>query len=158
MLENQKASVATLRRVFGFIPESCSDSARNAVQIRRNTQQAGRIAARLGNRGLAEDLESILTPGASRVNRIFVGYNHKDRDWLDRLKVMIAPYLREAEAEMDFWDDTRLQAGQQWDVEIHRALERAGVAIALVSSPFLASSYITEYELPAMIKASVKVD
>ena len=55
---------------------------------------------------------------------------------------------------MDFWDDTRLEAGEQRDVEIHRALERAGVAVALVSSTFLASPYVTKYELPAMIKAS----
>jgi pimeloyl-ACP methyl ester carboxylesterase len=118
--------------------------------------QAGRIAARLGDPGVAEELERIFTPGASRVNRIFVSYSHKDREWLDRLKEMIAPYLRQAETELDFWDDTRLEAGQQWDIEIHRALERAGVAVALVSPPFLASSYVTEYELPAMIKASDK--
>jgi hypothetical protein len=123
-------------------------------KLRSTSLQAGRIAARLGDRGLAEDLESIFTPGASHVNRIFVSYSHKDRDWLDRLKEMIAPYLREAETEMDFWDDTRLETGQQWDVEIHRALERAGVALVLVSSTFLASSYVTKYELPAMIKAS----
>jgi pimeloyl-ACP methyl ester carboxylesterase len=125
-------------------------------KLRSTSLQAGRIAARLGDPGLAEELECIFTPGASRVNRIFVSYSHKDREWLDRLKVMIAPYLREAETELDFWDDTRLAAGQQWDVEVHRALERAGVAVALVSSAFLASSYVTEYELPVMMKASDK--
>ena len=33
---NQKASVATLRWVFGFIPECCSASFRNRVRLRRN--------------------------------------------------------------------------------------------------------------------------
>ena len=123
-------------------------------QLRSTSLQAGRIAAMLGDRTLAEALEMLFTPGASRVNRIFVSYSHKDREWLDRLKAMIAPYLRDAETEFDFWEDTRLQAGQQWDVEIRRALEGAGVAVALVSSAFLASPYVTEYELPAMIQAS----
>jgi len=116
--------------------------------------QAGRIAAKLGDRALAEELEGIFTPGARRVNQIFVGYSHRDGGWLDRLKVMAAPYLRAAETELDLWEDTRLQAGQQWDVEIRRALNRAGVGVALVSADFLASTYVMDSELPAMIKAA----
>jgi len=116
--------------------------------------QAGRIAAKVGSRELAEDLETIFTPGANRVNRMFVSYSHRDREWLDRLKVMIAPYLRNAETELDLWDDTRLVAGQQWDVEIRQAMGRAGVAVALVSPEFLASTYVVQYELPAMVRAA----
>jgi pimeloyl-ACP methyl ester carboxylesterase/tetratricopeptide (TPR) repeat protein len=116
--------------------------------------QASRIAAKLGNRELAEELEVIFTPGAGRVNRIFVSYSHKDRDWIERLKVMIAPYLRAAESELDLWEDTQLEAGQQWDVKIQSALESAGVALALVSADFLASPYVMEKELPALIKAA----
>jgi pimeloyl-ACP methyl ester carboxylesterase len=116
--------------------------------------QAGRIAAKLGNRALAEELEAVFTPGARQVNRIFVSYSHKDLDWLDRLKVMAAPYLRAAETELDLWEDTRLKSGQQWDVEIRRALDQAGVGVALVSANFLASTYVMDNELPAMIKAA----
>jgi pimeloyl-ACP methyl ester carboxylesterase len=116
--------------------------------------QASRIAAKLGNRALGEELEAIFTPGATRVNRIFVSYSHKDREWLERLKVMAAPYLRAAESELDLWEDTRLQAGQQWDAEIRSALEQAGVAVALVSADLLASTYVMDKELPAMIKAA----
>lgn len=116
--------------------------------------QAGRIAAKLGNLALAEELEAIFTPGARRVNRIFVSYSHRDLDWLDRLKVMAAPYLRAAETELDLWEDTRLKSGQQWDVEIRRALDQAGVGVALVSANFLASIYVMDNELPAMIKAA----
>jgi pimeloyl-ACP methyl ester carboxylesterase len=154
------ATVAEAHLYFGRTADALAEYQRLLTlgveewKLRSTSLQASRIAARLGNRDLAENLEGIFTPGASRVNRIFVSYSHKDREWLDRLRAMIAPYLREAEAELDFWDDTRLEAGQQWDVEIRRALERAGVAIALVSSQFLASSYVTEYELPEMIKAS----
>jgi pimeloyl-ACP methyl ester carboxylesterase len=116
--------------------------------------QAGRIAAKLGDLGLAEELEAIFTPDARRVNRIFVSYSHKDGEWLDRLKVMVSPYLRAAETELDLWDDTRLRAGDQWDVRIREALAQAGVVVALVSADFLASAYVTQNELPVMIAAA----
>lgn len=120
--------------------------------------QAGRIAAKLNNRALAEELETIFTPGAKKVNRIFVSYSHRDRDWVDRLKMMIAPYLRVAESELDFWDDSRLIAGQQWETEIHSALGGAGVGVALVSSNFLGSQYIIENELPMIVEAADEGD
>jgi hypothetical protein len=39
-------------------------------------------------------------------------------------------------------------------VEIRRALAQAGVTVALVSADFLASTYVMDYELPAMVKAA----
>lgn len=116
--------------------------------------QASRIAAALRRRDLAEELEGIFTPGARRVNRIFVSYSHKDGEWLDRLEVMMAPYLHMAETELDLWDDSRLRAGERWDLEISKALATAGVAVALVSADFLASTYVRTNELPAMVTAA----
>ena len=123
-------------------------------KLQSSALQAGRIAAKLKNRALAEELEAIFTPGAKKVNRIFVSYSHKDRDWVDRLRVMISPYLRTAESELDFWDDSRLQAGHQGNTEIRSALDYAGVAVALVSSNFLSSQYVTENELPVIVNAA----
>ncbi len=154
------ATVAEAYLYLGRIEEAIKEYRRllslkdEPWKFRSTFLQASRIAAKLGNRNLAEELETIFTPGAKRVNRIFVSYSHKDRDWLDRLKVMIAPYLRAAESELDLWEDTRLQSGQQWEVEIRRALEQAGVAVALVSADFLASTFVVDKELPAMIKAA----
>ena len=67
---------------------------------------------------------------------------------------MAAPYLRAAKTELDLGEDTRLQVGQQWDVEIRRALHQAGVGVARVCTDFLASTHVTDNELPAMIKAA----
>jgi pimeloyl-ACP methyl ester carboxylesterase len=125
-----------------------------AWKHRSASLQASRIAAKLGNPDLVEELEAIFTPAARRVNQIFVTYSHRDIEWLDRLKVMLAPYLHMAETELDLWDDTRLSAGEQWDIEIQRALSKAGVAVALVSADFLASAYITKHELPPLVKAA----
>jgi len=154
------ATVAEAHLYFGRVEESLKEYRRLLTlgaemwKLQSAALQAARIAAKLDNRALAEELESIFTPGAKRVNRIFLSYSHKDKEWVDRLKVMIAPYLRAAESELDFWDDSRLQAGQQWDAEIHRALAEAGVGVALVSSSFLGSEYVMDKELPVMIKAA----
>lgn len=156
------ATVAEAHLYFGRVQESLREYRRlltlgaETWKLQSASLQAGRIAAKLNDHALAEELETIFTPGAKKVNRIFVSYSHQDRDWVDRLKVMIAPYLRGAESELDFWDDSRLQAGQQWDAEIHSALERAGVGVALVSSSFLGSQYVIENELPLIIKAADK--
>jgi hypothetical protein len=46
-LHNQKASVATLRLLFGTGPESCSASLRNAVRLRRNAHYSHKYEALL---------------------------------------------------------------------------------------------------------------
>jgi pimeloyl-ACP methyl ester carboxylesterase len=154
------ATVAEAHLYFGRVEESLKEYRRLLTlgaemwKLQSASLQAARIAAKLNNQALAEVLEEIFTPGAKRVNRIFLSYSHKDKEWVDRLKVMIAPYLRAAESELDLWDDSRLQAGQQWDAEIHRALAEAGVGVALVSSTFLGSEYVMDKELPVMIKAA----
>jgi pimeloyl-ACP methyl ester carboxylesterase len=156
------ATIAEAHLYFGRIEESLKEYRRllslgaEAWKLQSSSLQAGRIAAKLKNLALAEELETLFTPGAKKVNQIFVSYSHKDKDWVERLRVMIAPYLRSAksESELVFWDDSRLQAGQQWDTEIRAALQHAGVAVALVSSSFLGSQYIIDNELPLIVKAA----
>lgn len=41
LFHNQNTSVASLRSLFGFIPESCSPCLRNGVRFRRNRQLEG---------------------------------------------------------------------------------------------------------------------
>jgi pimeloyl-ACP methyl ester carboxylesterase len=154
------ATVAEAYLYLGRIAESLDEYRRLLTlnpeewKHRSASLQASRIAAKLGNPDLVEELEGIFTPAARRVNQIFVSYSHKDVEWLDRLKVMLAPYLHMGETELDLWDDKRLTAGQQWDVEIQDALSKAGVAVALVSADFLASTYIMRHELPPLVKAA----
>jgi nucleoside 2-deoxyribosyltransferase len=81
---------------------------------------------------------------------VFVSYSHTDADYLDRLLVHLKPL--EKSGALDLWVDTRLRAGDKWKVHIERALERATVAILLVSADFLASDFITDNELPPLLK------
>ena len=98
--------------------------------------------------------ESFTPVGISRERKkkeaVFISYSHKDREYLDRLLVHLKPL--EKEGLIDLWADTRLRAGDRWKKEIENALERATVAILIVSADFLASDFITENELPPILR------
>lgn len=81
---------------------------------------------------------------------IFVSYSHADREWLDRLRTHLVPYARGE--RLDLWDDTRIGAGSDWAAEIHKALDKARVAVLLVSPDFLASDFIIRFELPEILR------
>jgi hypothetical protein len=81
---------------------------------------------------------------------VFFSYSHKDKVWLDRLHVHLKPYL--LDERVDLWDDTRIAPGADWAEEIARAIDRARVAVLLVSPDFLASDYVAKAELPKVLE------
>ncbi|MBU1743975.1 MAG: toll/interleukin-1 receptor domain-containing protein [Proteobacteria bacterium] len=85
-----------------------------------------------------------------RKPNVFISYSHSDRDYLDRLLVHLKPLEREG--LIDLWVDARLRAGDRWKKEIEKALLRATVAVLLVSADFLASDFITDNELPPILR------
>jgi hypothetical protein len=87
-------------------------------------------------------------------NDVFVSYSHADAAFLRRLQVHLTPLQRDG--VISLWDDTRLLPGSQWQIEIKEALDRARVAILLVSADFLASEFITTNELPPLLAAAEK--
>ena len=117
--------------------------------------QAGQIASKLKDSQLAVRLEEIFTPTIRQSNRIFVGYSHKDTEWKDRLCQMLSPFLRDGDIELQLWvDDRDIKTGDRWHDKIQSALKSAGVAVVLVSAPFLESEYVVKYELPEIISAA----
>jgi TIR domain len=81
---------------------------------------------------------------------IFVSYSHSDDVWLKRLRTFLAPHLRGEKLQL--WDDSQIVPGADWSEEIGRALNHARVAVLLVSPDFLASDYVHEVELPAILE------
>ncbi|GIE92741.1 HEAT repeat domain-containing protein [Paractinoplanes rishiriensis] len=85
-------------------------------------------------------------------SQIFISYSHEDADLLARLLRHMTPL--ESRGLLDVWVDTKLNPGDRWRDEIESALDRAQVAILVVSASFLASKFITEVELPRLLAAS----
>ena len=77
--------------------------------------------------------------------RIFVSYSRKDREFLDRLLVHLAPLVSEGIIEP--WTDLGIDPGDHWDEKIAAELDRAQIILLLISADFLASRYISAVEL-----------
>jgi hypothetical protein len=83
---------------------------------------------------------------------IFFSYSHKDKKWLGRLKTMLTPGLKGRNVLA--WDDEMIKPGSKWKDEIDGALQKARVAVLLVSSDFLNSQFIANNELPPILEAA----
>ena len=83
-------------------------------------------------------------------HKVFISYSHADRNHLDRLLVHLKPIERAEKIEM--WSDIQIRTGDRWKSEIEEALNRATIAVLLLSADFMASDFITKNELPPLLK------
>lgn len=82
---------------------------------------------------------------------IFISYSHKDQEYRDEIEVSLN-VLRHLGYEFEFWSDTMLEGGDLWKREIQLAIDRASIAINIVSRYYMASKFINEVELPAILQ------
>ncbi len=95
-------------------------------------------------------IDKELKDGGER-NTIFICYSHKDKSWLEKVKLNIS-VLENLGYSVNIWDDTRIHPGMKWKSELQHSLSIAKVAILLVSTDFMVSEFISNYELPQLLK------
>lgn len=86
---------------------------------------------------------------------VFVSYSRKDAKWRDKFLVMLTPDVREE--RLDLWTDQREVVGEEWRPQLDNAISRSIAALLLVSPAFLASEFIMEQELPALVAQGVRL-
>jgi hypothetical protein len=85
-------------------------------------------------------------------DQVFVSYSHRDKAWLEKLKSMLRPAIRED--KMSFWEDTKIVPGSNWKAEIQTAIDHARAAVLMVSDNYLDSDFIEKDELPLILNAA----
>ncbi len=81
---------------------------------------------------------------------VFISYSHRDETWKDRLRPHLG--VLEKVGRIDIWDDRRIDAGATWYDEITQAMERAAVAVCLISADYLASDFCVKEEIPYLLE------
>jgi tetratricopeptide (TPR) repeat protein len=81
---------------------------------------------------------------------VFISYSHKDEVWKDRLRSHLG--VLEQTGRIVVWDDRQIDGGEEWYPEIVAAMDRAAVAVCLISPDFLKSDFIHKEEVPHLLK------
>jgi len=89
---------------------------------------------------------------APQRDQVFISYSRDDEEWLRRLQVFLTPAFRAG--RLKFWDDTNIRMGDSWRAEIQAAIDRARVAVLLVSPNFLISEFIATDGFPKILQAA----
>ncbi len=87
-------------------------------------------------------------------DQVFISYSHRETEWMKRLMTSLKPRMRFG--GISVWNDENIGVGDKWRDEINTALAKTRVAVLMVSTDFLASSFIMDKEVPVILKAAEK--
>ena len=93
--------------------------------------------------------------GRSRGDLVFISYSRQDAVWRQKFEVMLAPVVRNRGVEV--WSDDRNAVGEEWRPQLVEAINRATLALVLVSADLLASPFVMQQELPALRERGVRL-
>ena len=86
---------------------------------------------------------------------VFVSYAHapeKETGWVGRIRKHLEGLHNYCSIE--WWDDSKIEPGDNWRREIEKAISRSRVAILVLTADFLASKFIREAELPLLLESA----
>jgi hypothetical protein len=85
---------------------------------------------------------------------VFISYSHKDEVWKDRLMAHLAVLSKRG--LLGLWDDRQIGIGEDWYDKIKGAIDKASVAILLVSANSLTSDFILREEVSQLLRRREK--
>ena len=77
---------------------------------------------------------------------VFFSYSFKDAEWKNRIVAVLK------NRGVDVWEDSRLRTGDDWDSEIHQAIDGAHVAVLLITPNYLSSETIQKEQVPYLLQ------
>ncbi|HXQ33081.1 MAG TPA: toll/interleukin-1 receptor domain-containing protein [Anaerolineales bacterium] len=81
---------------------------------------------------------------------VFISYSHKDEGIKDRLLAHLS--VLEHSGQVDIFDTSEIPIGDKWSESIENAIDKAAIALLVVSPDFLASDFIVGNELRRLLK------
>ena len=81
---------------------------------------------------------------------VFCCYAREDQEMLEHLKKHLMPLQRSG--QITIWSDTNLNAGEEWEKELHWHLESADLILWLISPDFMSSDYCYSKEMKRAIE------
>ncbi len=163
----------TARQLYQRLPDDGSTISRRALTAEFGTEAASNALEILQHVGLvaAEDdgfafrytgeifrhwyrdyVAFARSPGQKPKTQptVFISYSHEDEPEKDQLLTHL-DVLQKA-GLIDLWSDDRISGGGDWEQEITEAMNKATVAILLISANFLTSDFILGVEVPTLLK------
>lgn len=84
--------------------------------------------------------------------KLFLSYSPDDARMKDRLEKHLHVLFRCGRARPDIWAQDKIPPGSDLLEGTSAAIERAELALVLVSASYLASPFINDFELPALLQ------
>jgi len=81
---------------------------------------------------------------------IFISYSHEDEPEKDQLMEHLS--VLTDNNIIDVWHDRKIETGDPWNDEIKTAIDRANMAVLLISKKFINSDFIKQEELPYILE------
>jgi tetratricopeptide (TPR) repeat protein len=81
---------------------------------------------------------------------VFISYSHEDHELKDRLLEQLG--VLQSQGLLEIWTDDQIRTGDRWRDEISGAMDRASIAVLLVSARFLNSRFVGDVEIPRILE------
>ncbi len=86
--------------------------------------------------------------------QVFISYSHKDEESRKYVEEHFSVFSKQN--KLSFWSDKEIEPGEEWSPVITKELDRASVAVLLLSRHFLSSDFIMDKEVPLFLEKREK--